>query len=492
MKMKQLLLLITIVFCHMQTEAQNRIFPFNEKDSIEIKGKICDYQPDQEEHFITFATYDLLGKATNHSIEISDQGEFRIKLYQPYDGDIQLSYLSAYLNFYVKAGVPLLLEIYGNKLREEANYNQAIIAKGTLATVNNLITKFASLLAQQNFPYTDFDKTQSDSLFAEKCINTLNKKRQILASFIQENRITDSLFIQWQSNHLQYDAGQEILVFPFLGKTNTEISQHKLLEFIKPILINNETAFQNSSYYSFLNRLANAQQIIININPTYSEIKQQGTNNTVDVALDLIDCYARGLTKEMLYYLRFSPRASNSNNRYSQVIKHPFLTKKLNLIAIDEDQSFKSYDVLERLQNMKVKSVLKERLITLFKNYQGTAIYIDFWGDWCGPCLLELPNYSKLITDLAATPIKFLFLSTFTKEANMLAIKEKDKINGDFVNLNNDEVAIVNNLFEFHSYPSHFLADAKGSVRRKFAQMSPDNVHVIARDILQTLEKAKN
>lgn len=491
MKMKQLMLLMTIIFCHMQTEAQNRTFPFNEKDSIEIKGKICDYQPDQEEHFITFSTYDLLGKSTNHSIEISDHGEFRIKLYQPYDGDIQLSYLSAYLNFYVKAGVPLLLEIYGNKLREEANYDQAIIAKGTLATVNNLITKFASILAQQNFPYTDFDKTQSDSLFAEKRIGTLNKKRQILASFIQKNRITDSLFIQWQSNHLQYDAGQEILVFPFLGKTNTEISQHKLLEFIKPILINNETAFQNSSYYRFLNRLANAQQIIININPIYSKVKQEGINNTIDVALDLIDRYAQGLTKEMLYYLRFSPRASN-NRRYSQVIKHSFLVKKLNLMAIVEDQSFKSYDILERLQNMKVKPVLKERLITLFKSYKGTAIYIDFWGDWCGPCLLELPNYSKLITDLAATPIKFLFLSTFTTKANMLVIKEKYKISGDFVNLNNDEVAIVNNVFEFHSYPSHFLADAKGSVRSKFAQISPDNVHVIAKSVLKTLEKAKN
>lgn len=105
---------------------------------------------------------------------------------------------------------------------------------------------------------------------------------------------------------------------------------------------------------------------------------------------------------------------------------------------------------------------LKQSFLSKLKS--GTAFYIDFWGDWCAPCMREMPIYPKLIASLEGKPIQFIFFSASTSHRSMLAVKEKFAIKGDFINLNNDEAAIMNNIFGFHSYPSHFLVDKTGKV----------------------------
>ena len=78
--------------------------------------------------------------------------------------------------------------------------------------------------------------------------------------------------------------------------------------------------------------------------------------------------------------------------------------------------------------------------------------------------MMEMPGYPKLISAFEGKPIKFVFFSVKTKEQSVQRVKEKYKINGDFINLTNDEAAILNNVFKFHSYPSHFVVNSEGYV----------------------------
>jgi thiol-disulfide isomerase/thioredoxin len=113
---------------------------------------------------------------------------------------------------------------------------------------------------------------------------------------------------------------------------------------------------------------------------------------------------------------------------------------------------------------MKVSDSLKQKFIVLFKQWKGTNLLIDFWGDWCGPCMMEMPGYPKLIAAFENKPLKFIFFSSLMIEKSMLAVKKQYHINADFINLSKDEVAVMNNLFEFHSYPTHILVNTSGSV----------------------------
>jgi len=478
-------------------QAFAQVNPFNAKDSVQISGKIIGYNPKQEDHFITFSTYNLFGKSLDQAIQIEDNGSFWIKLYQPFEGDMQLNYKNAYINIYTKPKQNLSLTIDDEKVNRATANEGAFVANGELASINNLIFKFQTAFNQHSFvSQTDMgEKKQTDSSFATSVIIKLNEQLEFLNSFIKSNRITDQKFISWQRNHLQYELAREILFFPFAGKYNKDITQAQLLQLIKPIPINNESAFNNANYYGFLNSLGGDQQIIININPMYSAIKAQKGKNTVGICLDEIDKFATGLTKELLYANVFADRAgSNSDpavyqDRFEAVVVNPFLKTELSGNANLEHAPFKKFDVVERLKSLKVSQELKRRLITLFTSYKGTNLYIDFWGEWCGPCMSELPNYPKLITELDGKPIKFLFLSVFTSEESMLTIKEKFKINGDFVNLSNDEVKIMNNVFQFHSYPSHFMVNDKGEVVNGTWKMSSSSIQQKAKEIEKFLEK---
>ena len=494
--MKIIAVLSIAFFAFGQSLAQS---PFNEKDSIEIKGKVIGYSPKQEDHFITFSTYGLSGKAKQQAIQISDDGSFWIKLYQPFIGDVQVNYKDAYLNLYAEPKKPIILTINDAKVSRETGHNNAFSVKGELASTNNDLLKFNTAFTQHQFGVkTDMgDKSQSDSAFAAQVKLRLNEELNFLDLFIKTNQINNKTFINWQRNHLQYTAAKEILFFPFAGKFNKEITQEKLLLLLKGIPLNNELAFQNSSYYSFLSMLNGDQQIIININPLYEVLKKENKGNSIGILLNEIDKYANGLTREFLYTLTYSSKGGGSasdpnqfSNRFDQVITNPFLKQQLFAKQTPNSQTFKAYSVFDRLKALKVKEALKQRLTTIFNKYEGNALYIDFWGDWCGPCMSELPNYPKLIAAMEGKPIKFLFLSTFTTEESMLAIKEKFKINGDFINLNKDEVAIVNNVFEFHSYPSHFLVNDKGNVIENMARVSVDGADKKAQQIEDLLKKS--
>ncbi len=494
--MKIIALLSIAFFAFVQSLAQS---PFNEKDSIEIKGKVIGYNPKQEDHFITFNTYDLLGKPKQQAIQISDDGSFWIKCYQPFIGDVQVNYKDAYLNLYAEPKKPIILTIDDAKVNRETGHNGAVSVKGELANINNDILKFNIAFTQHQFVVkTDLgDKSQTDSAFAAQIKLRLKEEFEFLNLFIKTNQINNQTFINWQRNHLQYTAAKEMLFFPFAGKFNKEITQEKLLRLLEGIPLNNELAFHNSSYYGFLNILNGDQQIIININPLYEALKKENKGNSISILLDEIDKYADGLTKQFLYSITYSGKGggyasdpAQFSSRFDQIITNPFLKRQLQDKQVPKHNVFKAYNIVDRLKSLKVKESLKQRLMTIFDKYEGISLYIDFWGDWCGPCMSELPSYPKLIAAMEGKPIKFIFLSTFTTEESMLAIKEKFKIKGDFINLNKDEVAIVNNIFEFHSYPSHFLVNDKGNVIENMAKVTVDGSDKKAQQIEDLLKKS--
>ncbi|WP_199141063.1 TlpA family protein disulfide reductase [Pedobacter sp. ASV12] len=464
------LLLFAILSCYSATAQEpTATNPFNEKDSVQISGKIIGYKPGQGDHFITFSTYDLRGKPTNQAIQVKENGDFWIKLYQPLEGDMLLNYRDAFIDIYTKPGTAIRLEINNDKISEERNNEDAVVAFGQFAALNNLLFRFNKAFAKQKFSEVNMgDKSQSDSLYAARKMDQLQEQLNFLDVFVKQHQVHDQFFINWKKNELQYKAGIDILFFPFAGKFNNKIVQSQLLKMIRAIPINNPEALNNSAYYAFLKMLSADQEIMVNINPSYDLAKQQA-GNSIDLYLNEIDKFSNGLSKDILHYNVLLDKASFVKDtlaweRQVKTISNPFLRQKLIEAKAKTSNGFASFAILERLQKLKASRSLKQRLISLFTQTKGTNLYIDFWGDWCGPCMAEMPNYPRLIDGFKGKPIKFLFLSTFTTEENMLAVKKKYGINAEFVNLNKDEVAILNNVFEFHSYPSHFLVNSQGRV----------------------------
>lgn len=127
-------------------------------------------------------------------------------------------------------------------------------------------------------------------------------------------------------------------------------------------------------------------------------------------------------------------------------------------------KGFVRYDIAERLRSLPTSNTSKEKILHILENEKGAALFIDFWGSWCAPCMAELPYYPQVITAFKGLPLKFIFFSVETTDRKMLEIRQKYGIEGTFINLSRDEADIMNKIFDFSSYPHHFLVNAKGMV----------------------------
>ncbi|MBQ7387349.1 MAG: TlpA family protein disulfide reductase [Clostridia bacterium] len=84
------------------------------------------------------------------------------------------------------------------------------------------------------------------------------------------------------------------------------------------------------------------------------------------------------------------------------------------LVHIDEDGNGRCDDCNDKIksdekQGNKVGDVcytydfnlLLEDGTVNIKDYRGKVVIVNFWGTWCNPCMSELPDFSKIASDMA-------------------------------------------------------------------------------------------
>lgn len=471
--MKRLLFILILTTVAYSGFGQKLPANLTDKDSILVTGKILGFKRGEHESFVKIITFDVSGNRDNHAFQVASDGSFEGLVFQPFAGDIELNYGDGYVSAVAKPGGHLQLEIDTQKLGKEGSYTDAFVCKGEFAGFNHLFLQFQNELRRKDFATqaNPGDKRLSDSDFASLRLKLLKEQLALLDTFIGNSKVQNEDFGKWQKNQLTYMAAREILLHPFFGKVNETISHETLQSLIGSIPIENAEAFNNSAYYEFLNRLSYGYLIMLAINPEYAVLKEENGNSPVTGSLPLIDKVSDGLVKQLMYYnvyaSQFDARARANvvaGAVFSAVIDHPVLQNKFEKLSASINKGFPSFHIISQIRESKASDSLKVNLIRIFEKLQGTSVFIDFWGDWCAPCMMEMPGYPKLISAFEGKPIKFVFFSVKTKEQRVQRVKEKYKINGDFINLTNDEAAILNNVFKFHSYPSYFVVNSEGYV----------------------------
>ena len=451
--------------------AQNKNYDsyFSSKDSTTIAGKVIGYTPGDGDDFINFKTHNLAGDETKHAIQLSNDGSFSFSFYWPHGGDIVVNYKNAFENVHTEPSKKINLTIFNNKL--DTDNNNAFTANGQLADINNLNFDFQSEFLRHQFRSTaDLgDKEQPDSVFAKKRSEQLNEELAFLNKYVADKHITNGPFKKFQFDKLSYAAGADILLFPFFGKLNKTITENQLLKFIAKFPVDNAGALDNAAYLAFLKKLILDEQIIINISPAYDAVRQANGYNSIPLYLSKINKLATGIVRQVMYYDLYNSLFKHDDANkviasFDSTITNPYIKKQHNIDVEAAAGGFKLYDVVTRIKELKVSDSLKQKFIALFEKQKGTNLYLDFWGDWCVPCMMEMPGYPKLITAFNGKPLKFIFLSVNMTEQAVLTVKNKYQINADFINLSKDETAVMNNVFEFHSYPHHIIINKAGKV----------------------------
>ena len=96
------------------------------------------------------------------------------------------------------------------------------------------------------------------------------------------------------------------------------------------------------------------------------------------------------------------------------------------------------------------------------ESYRGKRVVLNFWASWCGPCISEIPAFSRFAKEHPEVPV--LGLSTDKRQAD--AEGAVDRLGIDYPVLMAGPLA---NTYDIRSLPTTVIVDTDGRV---------DSVHV--------------
>ena len=436
---------------------------FKTDGHFEIKGHIKNYTPRPKNQIITFRTFDIEGRSKDTVIIPEKEGSFNLILYQPYAGNIEMKYDDVWISLYIPPVNKIELELNDSAWNTDQSKSNSIKLSGQAGIITPLILDFKNVFKKEVFktPVNWEDSILSDEAVANIRVQRMKEELAFLKNYITKAKITNTKFINWAKNEILYTAGFDIAFTSFTNSRKKSLTDRQLMAILKDIPLNNPTAFYNSIYYNFLSTLAMDLVIIVNINPKYKDIAKPYGMNALPVYLQKIDSYSTGVPRELMYYTVYFRHPQNKTDYYLEtfrtVIKEPYLKK---LFAENKEKSFKpfeQFDLVNKIQQYKVHDSLKKRLIDILNSERNNNVFIDFWGDWCIPCMKEMPHYSEFIDQFKDSQPTFLFFAVLTEEKSAQEIKNKYAINGKFIVLNDIENNIMRNILQFSGYPSHFV-----------------------------------
>lgn len=118
-------------------------------------------------------------------------------------------------------------------------------------------------------------------------------------------------------------------------------------------------------------------------------------------------------------------------------------------------------------------------------DYRGRIVLLNFWGTWCPPCVREIPELVKLqpqLEEIGATVLGPAIDSGSSE--NIRKFLADYGVNYPIVKGKN---AVAVRDFEAMGYPSTFLIDANGVIRKRY--LGPQTADGLLADVRELLDQ---
>ena len=112
----------------------------------------------------------------------------------------------------------------------------------------------------------------------------------------------------------------------------------------------------------------------------------------------------------------------------------------------------------------KVKKLNSIDSISL-SDYSGKFLYIDFWGTWCAPCLMELPTICDAFEKTDRKDIEFLGIAVHDTKEKLENYIEDFSIN--YPQVLESDSKNLKKKYNIVGFPNTFLIDRKGKIVAK-------------------------
>lgn len=334
-------------------------------------------------------------------IPVDEKGNFTasFKLNEP--GLYFIKQGSAFSNIFLKNSYDLTVNL-DNKV-----FAKSMVFSGEGADFNKYLKDKAELKGNLINDAKTFFVVPNDSFLIKIDNYAVKLKEQLAATkLIQEDRDLAQKLIQYDYLLIRNNY-QKFYVYH--AKTEPFIPEH-YLDPIKNLDMNDSLAYNNSMDYRYL--------IVDKWRIFEAEAKKKTPNYSI---IDFTGEFAKQIYYEpvrdqivRMVFNQVDARNANFERNYEKI-------KPLVRVEKSKEELEKRLTTAQSTRTgMSLASFDYENHKggkTSLASLKGKYVYIDIWATWCGPCIREFPELTKLIADYKGNPnIEFVCISIDSKE----------------------------------------------------------------------------
>jgi peroxiredoxin len=98
-------------------------------------------------------------------------------------------------------------------------------------------------------------------------------------------------------------------------------------------------------------------------------------------------------------------------------------------------------------------------------DYRGKIVFLDFWASWCPPCLVSLPAYEKMYSELGNVEFEIIAINVDEHIDDGIAFLEDHPVSYPVLADPDGEVGIP---YGVRSLPISYLIDREGRIVQRY------------------------
>ncbi|WP_299578186.1 TlpA disulfide reductase family protein [uncultured Sunxiuqinia sp.] len=500
----QLLILTSIFFLAINISCNKPTNSIQQPKEVTITGQVINKHNYDPKTIVIIINDVASGEQIKFLDDLDEKGNFEIKFERYYPQEVMLKYFSIW-EIFVHPGDSIHIELDAEKMKSNETIYNALTFSGDAITENQQLSAF-------NAWFSPIRKKESQSRVEESRYNfemykqyrdsLRNEYQKESNEFIKANKISEPIKT-WIYYEIEHDYIHNLVNYPRHHRqlNNYEKSWDVPVDyydfFIESKL--NSRFIANAHFAkSFLNEFfifyvrGHIRQELITkglvkdtIFPNGRTAQRWLVENIDSVIISGIDKLTPDEIKQYMLsnYFIMKQRQNSDTETYEEYlplinkeIKEPFLLANLKknyeenkkLEKSPQSNRKKIFDAEDNLGTEILKKIISDN--------KGKVIYIDCWAIWCGPCIAEMPNSKKLMTELNNEKVEFVFLCC-NSPADAGKKKVEDlKLGGTHYFLNQDQTNYIQKELAFSSYPNYVLIDKKGNIVTSSPFNSPSNI----------------
>lgn len=316
-------------------------------------------------------------------------------------------------------------------------------------------------------------KTNSHSDLLKK----IDSIQELELNFLEKATLKP-IYENFEKNDIVYGALNFKTTFPFfndMAKLIKEPLPDDYYDFLSGVKVNNLEALSTANYFGFLDHY-----FWRDINK--EDLRQYNGKSRAIFLRNYIHSKAISELDNSIKNYYFS-------NQFSNLVRFYNKAEEIDSLAIawqvKEYESLVNHSGASLIQKKEkinegeqVPDFVFEKVNGKFvqlSDLKNKIVYINFWGTWCKPCLVNIPDLNHMIKGYDGTEnIAFLNICLKSKKEDWLKTVEKYKIKGLNLFINDQDEAIrLASAFNISGLPHYSILGKENILKLNYANKAP-------------------